>query len=135
VVDGSRLPARVLRLLEEEAGLYRSESVIYFYSGAIFSFRGDGNVVTDQGVISYYPDPDTGELIVFKAAYEDIVDVQVTYPESFLEDTVVEILIGEEERFLLFASRERGRDRLFVDELVRRWKQQREATAPRGGVA
>jgi hypothetical protein len=92
-------------------------------------------VVTDQGVISYYPDPDTGELIVFKAAYEDIVDVQVTYSESFLEDTVVEILIGEEERFLLFASRERGRDRLFVDELLRRWKQQREATAPRGGVA
>lgn len=124
VVAGSRLPQRVVRFLRAEAGLLRSETVIYFYGGGLLSYREDGNVVTDQGVISYFSED--GELFVAAADYADIVDVRVTWARSVLDDTLVEIHTGEDEWFVLVASRERRRDRLFVDEIQRRWRAARE---------
>ena len=54
------------------------------------------------------------------AAYTEVLEVEVEYSESVLDDTLVTVVTEEGEEFILIVSPEDGRDREFVSELERR---------------
>jgi len=129
VIEGERLPRRDRAFLLENGIVTDLERIHYFYSGGLFSIGDDGNLVTDQRVISYYRDPDADRRVVESARYREILDVRVKYSTSPFKDTEIQIITGDDddELFILTVSAEDQRDRLFVNKLMELWKAERPA--------
>lgn len=125
VVSGERLLKRHLSFLNEARIVNDAESVLYFYSTGLFSVEDEGNLITNRRVISYERDPESGELLVYDAAYKNIADIEVTYSESFLDDTLIRIETTDEYEFHLVVSAEEKGDKRFVNKLMDLWKQHR----------
>jgi len=122
VVDGSRLSESDLVFLKEEGLIEDNERILYFYSNGILSIKDDGQFISDGYVVSYYRNPEDGELYGGNVAYENIEDVSVEWSSSFLDDTIVRVTDIDNNEFELWVSSEAERDKIFVDELMMRWK-------------
>jgi hypothetical protein len=114
VVDGDRLWSWQMDFLRDEGLLDEGETVEYFYSEALLSIRAAGNVVTDQSLVTYFQDPDTGELLGGYAYYEDVAAIHVAYSDNPLEDSVIAVTDVDGIRFEMLASNEGARDKDFV---------------------
>jgi len=123
VTEGNRVPSSHQRFLLDHGILQAEDELPYFYSVGLLSIRGDGNVLTDRRVISYYQSPETGELVVESATFDTIADVRARYSRNALDDTVLEISTGEDESFVLYLSAEEQGDRKFTDALLTRWRE------------
>jgi len=100
----------------QRRGLLHGDSeLIYFFSAASFSRRNDGNGVTSSDVFSYWRDENTGEILLKSAAYKDIEDISVKYGQSQNDYTVITVELKQGTSFVLYASREKGKDKLFVE--------------------
>jgi len=119
VVPGDRLSEDVVQMLQDEGVLEAGETIQYFYSAGLFSFRKDGNFLTERRVVSYFEEED--ELVISAAQYGEITEVDPTYSESFFEDTIVWIHVDGWEPFNLLLSNEEDLDHVFVDALLERW--------------
>jgi len=122
VTDGSLLWNKDYNFLKAEGLLGQGDRILYFYSSGLLSIQDDGQFITETNVISYYRDLEDSELYVGKLLYEEIEDVSVVWAETFLDDTVVTITDFDENQFELWISSESGGDKIFVDELMKRWK-------------
>lgn len=120
VVSGSTMWARDVEFLRSAGLLEPDEEVVYFYSQDLFDIKNDGNMLTDRKVVSYWKDAESAEFLAEVAVYQDIQDVETTYSESFMEDTVITVHRFDGSSFILVVSAEDGRDKLFVDELESR---------------
>jgi hypothetical protein len=69
--------------------------------------------LTDERILSYCTDEETGELFVERASFSEIRDTAVD-PGDPLEDTVLTVVRRDGGEFALFLSVEAGRDRLFL---------------------
>ncbi len=114
VVEGERLWSWQTDFLRGEGLLDEGETVEYFYSEAFLSIREAGNLVTDQGVVAYFRDPDSGEYLGGYAYYEDVVSVHAAYSDDPLEHTVIAVTDVDGAIFELLASNEGGGDKVFV---------------------
>jgi len=101
-VAGSRLWKKDVRFIESLGLLDDGEPILVYYSHDPFSFRGDGNIVTDRQLISYATD-ETGETEFWNARYDEIVSVHVFYTESFWDDTEIVVCV-DDDWLLLFAG-------------------------------
>lgn len=118
VVGGNEMKPRHTALLRERGVLLENEQVVMFYSAAVFSILSDGNMLTDRRVVSYETIDD--ELIVYEAAYEDIVEVTVLSEGGLFEDTMIGIETASDEYFAILASIEAGGDKRFLADLESR---------------
>jgi len=55
------------------------EQILYFYSDGWFSIKDDGQFISDRYVVSYYNNPEDGELYGGYAAYEEIEELSVEW--------------------------------------------------------
>ncbi|MDH5181729.1 MAG: DUF3857 domain-containing protein [Gammaproteobacteria bacterium] len=120
VVAGDKLYAHDLKFMKRKGIIKPDDKIAYFYSDAFFSIRDDGNGFTEQHVFSYWKEE--GELVIEKAAFSEIKDVDITWAKDFTENTVIKIIRNDGTEFLLFASREKRMDKIFGRELKKRWK-------------
>ncbi len=120
VVSGPRMRAVDARYLSGVGLLEEGEEILYFYSPGYLSARGEGTFASNLGVTSYWTDPVSEDLSFAFLRYEEIVDIEVNYSTSFLDDTVVRITGPDEVWFVFFLSAEGGGDRLFLEEVERR---------------
>lgn len=125
VVGGSRMSKNHLMFLAEEGLIDDNERILYFYSNGIISIKDDGQFISDGYVVSYFRNPEDGKLYGGNSAYGDIEDVSVEWSNSFLDNTVVRVTDIDNNEFELWLSSAAERDKLFVDELMRRWKNAR----------
>jgi hypothetical protein len=109
------IPASYHETLVEAGVLEPDERIQFFYSRGLLSILDGGNLFTDTRVVSY--ESAGGEISVVSVSYPEILDLQVAYSESFLDDTVLTITTMRGEEFFLIVSAEDGRDREFVSEL------------------
>jgi len=125
VVGGDEMKPSHEALLRERGVLLEGEQVVMFYSNAMFSILDDGNMLTNSRVVSY--ETIDGQLFVYDAAYEDIVEVTVL-PEgsSFWGITMIEITTSSEESFYVLVSTESGGDKRFLADLESRIDRPRE---------
>lgn len=113
VVAGVDLSERQTRFIRKFGALGQNERIDYYYSDALFSYEDDGNIVTDERVVSYFID-ESGEKYVESAYFEEIVSLHVL-AGSFFEDTVIFVCLANNEYFTLYSSAQEKSDRRFVD--------------------
>ncbi|MEO0477572.1 MAG: hypothetical protein AAF085_16635 [Planctomycetota bacterium] len=112
VLAGNKLPPRLVKVVSASAGLNPGERIIYFYSAAIMP-AGDGNLLTDQRVISYVDDGT--DAWCDWIAIEDIIAVNFDKSESWLDDSTIVVTSSDGSEITLYASSEGGGDVRFVD--------------------
>jgi hypothetical protein len=118
VVAGTELSERQARLIREFAELRPHEKIDFYYSNAFISFEEDGNIVTDERVVSYYLD-DAGTGMVASAYFKEIVSLRVLLG-TFFEPTVILVCLANDEYFTLYAGAQEKEDRRFVDTIKAR---------------
>jgi len=84
------------RAILEDTFLRTDETVIWFYSADLIDAAGDGNVLTDQRVVSYFEDTEgqvaeVDQLYVDWAFLEDITAVRVKLSATFIEDSELQV--------------------------------------------
>jgi len=121
VIGGDEIKPRHTALLRERGVLSDNEQIIVFYSAALFSILSDGNMLTDNRVVSY--ETIDGELFVKDATYEDIAGFTVLSEGSYWEETIIGIETASDEQFVIFASPEAGGDKRFLAQLESRISQ------------
>lgn len=114
VIRGRRLPSWDKKFLQRAGLLDADARLIYFYSDAFLFTRNEGNGVTDRNVFSYWRDEEIGGMQYRVAAYEDIEDIRVNYADGGNDNTVITVVPKNGSTFVLFASGEKHKDRLFV---------------------
>ena len=119
VLRGGELPERQRTEIAKIVNLRPGERILYFYCAG-FVVAEDGNLITNQRVISY--EERDGETLVYQAEYGQIVDVEMT-PGSFMEDTLLKIIPANQDYdFFLLLSIENGGDKKFYQELLKQWE-------------
>lgn len=127
VVSGSELPDRALQQMREVGALQPDEQVVYYYGAGLFSYLEDGNLLTGDGVVSYWREGD--EVVVARYAFEEIADVEVEWGDGILRDTEILVHGDDDGELLLYLSTERRGDRSFHSSLMTRWRRARPASA------
>lgn len=113
VVEGNALSRHDAELLVSEGIVSPEETVEYFYSTGFTSIRDEGNLLTDERIVSY--ERFEGELLIYSATPEEVTDVIILEKGDFLNDTVVEIHTEDGDWFILYLSAENGGDQRFID--------------------
>ena len=122
-VSANKIHPRQVRKLQEMGVIKEGEKVQYFYSAAFFSIRGDGNLFTDQRVISYAEYD--GELDIYNAFYDEVESIDFFPAESWSYDSVIEVTLKDQSWFSLYVSTNEGGDVRFYERLVRMWENKR----------
>lgn len=117
------IPKRQLAQLRDNGIIEADEEVYYFYSRAMFSVLNEGNLFTDERVISY--ERDAGELVIYSATYNEIHAIDFEKSERWLDDSVITITLWDDDWFVLVVSGERRRDVAFYQHLREQWLQHR----------
>lgn len=125
VVKGDALYSHDVNYMINNDVIAPEEEIAWFYSGDTLFIRNDGNGVTNEGVFSYWRD-DANTLVVEKALFEEIADIQINWSDDTFEDTSIEVKKRDGEEFVLYLSIEDGMDKAFVNFLNRRWKPHRD---------
>ena len=123
VVSANKIHPRQVRKLQEMGVIRETEKVQYFYSSAFFSIRGDGNLFTDQRVISYTECD--GALEISNAYYDEVESIDFFPAESWSDDSVIEVTLKDQSWFSLYVSTGEGGDVRFYERLVRTWENKR----------
>ena len=116
VLPGNKLQPRIAQTVSASAGLAPGERILYFYSAAMTP-EGDGNLLTDQRVISYVDDGT--DAWCSSIAVDDIVSVDFIKSDSWLEDSTIVVNSSDGSELTLYASNEGGGDARFVDAIRR----------------
>lgn len=119
----SEIPPSYHTTLVEAGVLEPRERMQFFYSAGTFSILEDGNLFTENRVISYLTLD--GELQVASSPYSEILDLDVVFSESFLDPTSITVSTFDGRQFILVVSNEEELDKEFVSELQRRFSASR----------
>ena len=125
IPDSAAQPAgkihpRYLKELKAMGVVEPEENVLYFYSAALLSLRDDGNLFTDQRVISYQEVD--GELEVLSARYEEITDIDFDQSGAWGEESTITVTREDGTWFVLLVGTEGSGDQSFYDRLNQTWE-------------
>lgn len=112
VVDGQDLSQDNRNLLIELGVIQPTEEVELFYSTGLTSISGEGNLLTDQRIISYEALGDG--LFIYSTPYDKVEEIVLFQQGDYLSDTIIEIWPEDQEGFRLFLSTEEGGDQQFI---------------------
>ncbi|MGY0216637.1 hypothetical protein ACWJJH_04500 [Endozoicomonadaceae bacterium StTr2] len=115
VIDGSELSESNREILIENSLLQPDEEILKFYAGGLTSVLEDGQFLTDCCVVSYWEDLETSRIMNNRVGYEDITDLDVTWAESLMDDTVIKVYVNETDYFELWLSKQNDGDREFIE--------------------
>lgn len=75
MIRGNDLNKRAMQQIGEVVPLEAGESILYYVSGASFSYGKDGQLLTDRRVVAFYPVD--GQTQVVSIPYPDIVKLDM----------------------------------------------------------
>ena len=110
-----KIPARQVQEIANLVGLRPNEQILYFYSAAM-TVSGDGNLFTNERVVSYTTD--YGPLEVFDADYDEIESATLTRSTTWLGDSTLDVLLKDGTTITLWVSAENDRDKDFHAKLM-----------------
>ena len=120
VVAGDRLSPHHYAALVEAAYLEPGETVHYYYSGGASSVLQDGNLFTDDRIVSYEDNYDAASHA--SARFDEVVDMQVELGLPGQPLSNVYVLRDDGLGFYLMVSTEGGGDREFIEAMTERWR-------------
>ncbi len=115
VLRGRELKPSTVKTIEKLVPLRPGEKIEYFYSGGFWSFEEDGNIITNQRVISY--STDNGVFWSDEVDLEDIESIEAEFSDTWLEDSFVWINPKDGDGFCIILSCEEKVDREAVNHL------------------
>jgi hypothetical protein len=118
------IPSRQLTEISKIVQLRPNEQVLYFYSAAV-TVAGDGNLFTNERVVSYTTDE--GPLEVFEAEYDQVESATLHRSGSWLDDSTLDVLLKDGRTITLWVSPEQGLDVDFHEKLLAQLERHREA--------
>ena len=121
VISGNRVLSHNIKFMQRNGIMDSDDDLIFFYSGAFFNIRDDGNGFTDRHVFSYWND-DNNEFNYETARFDEIKEIKTSWGESWGDDTVIDIIRNDDSKFILFISNSNKKDKDFVNALMSRWK-------------
>ncbi|MDA8746543.1 hypothetical protein N9N28_18120 [Rubripirellula amarantea] len=128
VVAGNKLSKAARDAIDKAVTLRPDETIVYFYSMGLLSWEEDGNLITNQRVVSY--SQFEGELFVDEADYEQFEEVYTSFFESWLDDSAVTIVTKQGDEFTIYLSNESDLDHAAVEYIERQSGLKAENVAP-----
>ncbi|MFW2439494.1 MAG: DUF3857 domain-containing protein [Arenicellales bacterium] len=119
VISGSSLWSRDIKFMQRIKVLDPEEKLILFYSAGDFSFKEDGNGISDRGVFSYWKDELNGKIISERASFDEISDFVHTLVSDDLSS--IKIVKKDGSNFILFVTTNNGGDKKFTKRLKEYW--------------
>jgi hypothetical protein len=123
-IPGERLPEVVKQLLVNEGIVSVEETIQYYYSEDLFSYKNYGNLFTDYRVISYELDEDE-QRQVYSAEYKDIDKLVFDRDDPDRWDSTIKVYTKSGHAFTLVISNEDGGDKTFYDKLKDLWEKKK----------
>lgn len=121
VISGNKVLSHNIRFMQRKGIMNSDDNLLYFYSGAFFNIRDDGNGFTDRHVFSYWKD-DNNEFNYETARFDEIKEIKTNWGKSWGDDTVIDIIRNDDSKFILFISNSDKKDKAFVETLMSHWK-------------
>jgi hypothetical protein len=121
-VPGKKVALSRLGFLRERGLLEESETIIYFYSSGMLSFRAGGCFFTERRVVSYWENLNSHEVEGECAEYPEIVAIEPAYADELWDDTRVDVRTNDGRVLELEVSNSSGRDKVFVHRLQEEWR-------------
>lgn len=103
VLDRDSITSTQVRKLEELGILRQEETVELFYAGGVWSIEEDGNLITDQRVISYWRN-DEGELRMNAVEHGEISGVEIMAQDDDASVSVLRVSLDEGDGFMLIVT-------------------------------
>lgn len=119
IVAGEDLSEPALEAINKAITLRPGETIAFFYSTGVWDWEEDGNLITNQRVVSYMQEED-GELFVEEADYANIAEIETEFSDNWIEDTLVWITPKQEEDFVIALSIEEDLDHPAVEYIERK---------------
>ena len=88
--SGSELNSGVKIDLLNYKIINEEDDVAYFYSADLFSFTKDGQLITQDGVVTYLQNED-GKLEIYRMGFDEIDRVEIVQEGDFISDSVYRI--------------------------------------------
>ncbi len=127
VVDGRFVWEHDLKFMQRKGIVSADEEIILFYSDANLDIRDDGSGFTKTQVFSYWVGDDDN-LEIRRAALKDVKEIRTSFAKEWAENTTFTIVLGNGSEFVLYASTESGKDRVFDQVLRERWLLEKESS-------
>lgn len=102
VITGSRLWAWDANYLVQNKIIEENESIVYFYTGDLFSIKNSGVVITDKGITTYEMNKKY-ELQITKVDFSEIDRIHFKDGE-IMNDASIEIFLVDGSSFEIFLS-------------------------------
>lgn len=112
VYTGNEVPKRFSDTMREVGALDEGEQILYFYSDALGDIRSGFSFVSDRKVAIYSKDATTPLTIV---AFDQITELELHRDTSFLEDSVITLLLQDGSPVSFPVSSEMDRDEQFFE--------------------
>lgn len=119
-LPASKINPRHISKLAQMGIIKSGEKVYYFYSAGMFSISEDGNLFTDDRVISYQKFE--GQFDVYEATYDEIASIDLDTSGSWLDDSIINITLKDGSWFMLLVSKEADGDKEFHKRLTDLWE-------------
>lgn len=113
LTSGEDLPKGVQKSLINKGVVGPDENIILYYSAGLFSYNADGNVLTDQRIVSYFLDNDD-DLMMDWAYLSEIEDVEIideTTPEG---QGILKVTTDYGDHFVLYLPADEDAQLLFL---------------------
>lgn len=121
VVGGEQIWQHDIKFLQRNKVIEPGEEVVLFYSDAFFTMQDDGNGFTESTVFSYWKDEEKN-LHIKTVLLADVKDIKVEFAEKERDNTVITIVLDDDNSFILYVAADKKRDKQFVTELKSRWR-------------
>lgn len=118
VVSGDSLWSRDIRFMQRIKVIDPEEKLVLFYSTGDFSFKDDGNGITDRGVFSYWKNDD-GSIAIERASFDQVSDIVHTMDSDELSS--IKIVKKDGSNFVLFVTTNSDGDKKFTQRLNEYW--------------
>lgn len=118
VVPGSKMAPATREAISKVIALRPDEHIQFYYSPALFSHAAAGNLIADQRVISYEQFGD--QLLISEADYAEIEDIDISYSDGWLNDSLLFITRQSGASLTLLLSTENGLDRIAANYILER---------------
>ncbi|MFN0069307.1 MAG: hypothetical protein ACKVYV_16925 [Limisphaerales bacterium] len=127
MVTADDVPAWIRSALEKGEIVGPGEDILFFYSTDIIGVRDDGNLLTDERVMSWTTDTGDGEFELDAARFDEIEALEFTPAEARWDEAMLHVrcaaragaVVGGR-RFNLYLSGDNDDARRFIAELRRR---------------
>lgn len=117
VLGGRQVPARFIEQIKKLDVLEPDEKIAFFYSDALLNIEDGFYLLTDRHVVIYSHEYEEPALVI---PFSEIAETSVDYSDSWVEDTLITLVLKDGSVASFPASTEGGGDKRMYNALLKK---------------